>query len=205
LWFPGSQLHASPLHEFSAQGINFVDGAIDEPGKRRHRLFSSKPAQERKPMMNVARILAAGMAAAVLVAHGSAAAGQAGPAPAPAPGSGGVNVTVKYTGKGVVDKSHMLWVWLFDTPDIGPGAIPIAEQSIDTNGGTVSFSGVTSKEVYVAVAYDEGGGFTGQAPPPPGSPIALYGVKADTDKPQPVAPGPKASVAIAFNDAQRMQ
>jgi hypothetical protein len=121
------------------------------------------------------------------------------------PDAAGVNVTVKYTGKGTVDATHKIWVWLFDTPEIGPGSIPIAEDSTAKNGGAVTFANVTAKEVFVAVAYDENGGFAGQAPPPPGSPIAMYGVKLATDKPQPVIPGPKASVAITISDAQRMQ
>jgi hypothetical protein len=121
------------------------------------------------------------------------------------PEANGVTVTVKYTGKGVVDANHRLWVWLFDDPNIGPGSTPIGEQSIDKNGGTASFTGVQAKAVYVAVAYDEAGGFGGNAPPPPGSPIALYGAKGPNDKPLAVAPGAKAAVTVAFADAQRMQ
>jgi hypothetical protein len=123
----------------------------------------------------------------------------------PAENASGVNVTVKYTGKGAVDATHKIWVWLFDNPNIGPEAIPVGELSIEKNGGTARFTGVASKEVYIAVAYDEKGGFAGQAPPPPGSPIALYGVKGDKDPPLAVTPGLKASVTIALSDAQRMQ
>lgn len=123
----------------------------------------------------------------------------------PAASVSGVNVTVKYTGKGSVDADHRIWVWLFDNPNISAGSVPVAEMAIEKNGGTARFTGVTAKEVYVAVAYDEKGGFVGQAPPPPGSPIALYGVKGDKDPPVAVTPGPKASVTIALSDAQRMQ
>jgi hypothetical protein len=122
----------------------------------------------------------------------------------PADAANAVSVTVKYDGKGMVDASHKIWVWLFDTPDIGPGAIPIAEESMAKNGGTVNFPGVAAT-VYIAVAYDEQGGFAGQAPPPPGSPIALYGMKDATDKPLPVIPGPKGAVKMVFDDTQRMQ
>jgi hypothetical protein len=121
------------------------------------------------------------------------------------PDAQGVNVTVKYTGKGTVDATHKLWVWLFDNPNIGPESIPIGEQAIEKNGGTARFVGVSSKAVYIAVAYDEKGGFAGQAPPPPGSPIAMHGVKADTDKPVAVTPGAKTAITITFADAQRMQ
>ena len=51
-----------------------------------------------------------------------------------------VRVTVKYTGKGPVDETHRVWLWLFDTPDIGPGSMPIAELSIGKNGDTATFA-----------------------------------------------------------------
>jgi hypothetical protein len=94
---------------------------------------------------------------------------------------------------------------LFDSPDIGPAAVPIAENSMSKNGGTIVFGNVATKTVYVAVAYDEKGGFTGQAPPPPGSPIAIHGAKGPDDTAQPVTPGAKTSVTITFSDAVRMQ
>ena len=119
--------------------------------------------------------------------------------------SNDVKVTVKYTGKGMVDADHRLWVWLFTTPDINAGSIPIAEQSIQKNGGVATFPNLAEKEVFIAVAYDEKGGFGGNAPPPPGSPVALYGAKGPQDKPAAVVPGPKGSVTVTFADAQRMQ
>ena len=115
-----------------------------------------------------------------------------------------VSVTVKYTGKGTVDAKHKLWVWVFDTPDIGAGSAPVGEQAIEKNGGTATFQNISAQQVYIAVAYDEAGGFAGQAPPPPGSPIALYGAKTEKDKPQPVTPGPKGRVTITFDDSARM-
>jgi hypothetical protein len=114
----------------------------------------------------------------------------------------GVNVTVKYTGAGTVDANRRIWVWLFDNPNIGPDSIPIGEQSITKNGGTASFTTATG-EVYIAVAYDEQGGFMGQAPPPSGSPVMMYGMNAK-DPPQPVTPGPKGKVTVTFDDSQRM-
>jgi hypothetical protein len=117
---------------------------------------------------------------------------------------GGVSVTVQYKGKGTVDASHRLWVWLFDNPNIGPDSIPIGEQSVDTNGGTVTFPSVSATRVYVAVAYDERGGFVGQAPPPAGSPVALYGQTGPDAQPQPVSPGANGKVTISFTDAVRM-
>lgn len=113
-----------------------------------------------------------------------------------------LKVTVKYTGKGDVDKTHRLWVWLFDSPDIGPGAIPVAEVSLEENGSAATFNGLTAQKVWIAVAYDEKGGFGGSAPPPSGSPVMLYG--AESGAPAPVTPGEAVEVAISFDDSQRM-
>ena len=121
------------------------------------------------------------------------------------PAANTVTVTAKYNGKGAVDAKHRIWVWLFDDPKIGPDSAPIAEMSIDKNGGTATFPSVTAKQVYIAVAYDEAGGFSGNAPPPPGSPVALYGAKDMMSTPTAVTPGSGGAVTIAFNDAQRMQ
>jgi hypothetical protein len=146
-------------------------------------------------------IAAAFMAAALAFVPALVTAGQS----KPAPNASSVKVTVKYTGKGTVDATHRLWVWLFDTPEIIPGSIPIAEQSLEKNGGTAEFANVAAKQVYIAIAYDEGGGFVGQAPPPPGSPVALFGAKGPNDPPVAVTPGPKGSVSLTLTDAQRMQ
>ena len=128
----------------------------------------------------------------------------AGPSPAQTPqdaSASSVKVTVTYNGKGTVDGSHQLWIWLFATPDIGPGAIPIAEMSLDKNGATATFASVSADKVWIAVAFDEGGGFGGSAPPPSKSPVALH---MDASGPVGVAPGPKAAVTITFDDSQRM-
>ena len=120
----------------------------------------------------------------------------------PAADATGVSVTVKYAGAGTVDENRRIWVWLFDNPNIGPDAIPIGEQSITKNGGTANFT--TSAPVYIAIAYDEKGGFMGQAPPPSGSPIAMYGMTGPNEPPQAVTPGATGKVSITFDDSQRM-
>lgn len=115
--------------------------------------------------------------------------------------AGAVNVTVNYKGKGAVDASHRVWVFVFDTPNIGPGAMPIAMDSVAKNGAVATFD-VAGERVWIAVAYDESGTMTGDAPPPPGSPIAIYG--GNPTAPEAVVPGAKASVTITFDDSQRM-
>src|SRR5262245_45193366 len=89
--------------------------------------------------------------------------------------SGKLKVTVTYKGAGTVDASHELYLWIFDTPNIGADSVPIATEVITTNGGAASFSGLP-KEVYLAAAFDEKGDYDGTSgPPPTGTPITIYG------------------------------
>jgi hypothetical protein len=116
--------------------------------------------------------------------------------------AGTVKVTVTYKGKGTVDSSHQLWVWLFDTPNIGPGAMPIAQLSLTKNGTDAVFEGVAGDQVYVAVAFDETGVMVGEGPPPTGSPI---GILMGTDgAPRGVTPGDKSGATLTFDDTLRM-
>ena len=116
--------------------------------------------------------------------------------------AGTVKVTINYKGKGTVDDSHRLWVWLFASPDIGPGAMPIAELSIDKNGTVATFDGISAEQVWVAVAYDEKGVMTGNAPPPSGTPVGLY-VGSD-GTPRSIAPGDSTVAVLTFDDSFRM-
>jgi hypothetical protein len=116
--------------------------------------------------------------------------------------AGPVKVTVTYKGKGTVDASHKIWVWLFDTPNIGAGSMPLDQKTIETNGGEVTFD-VSNPQVYIAVAFDESGSMTGDAPPPPGTPISIWMGKDGA--PAGVTPGEKGTVTLVFTDAMRMQ
>jgi len=115
--------------------------------------------------------------------------------------TGAVKVTVNYTGSGKVDSSHRVWVWLFDTPNIGPGSMPIAELSVEKNGEVATFD-ADGNQVWIAVAYDVNGVMTGNAPPASGSPIGVY--LSSTGAPEGVTPGAKGAVTLTFDDSQRM-
>lgn len=136
----------------------------------------------------------AALALCVLLAPGTMSASEATTA-------GPVNVTIDYKGKGTVDGSHRVWVWLFDTPEIGPGAMPIAETSVDKNGAVATFN-VGNDRVWIAVAFDEQGVMAGSAPPPTGAPIGIY--SATGGAPAAVEPGPKGIVTVTFDDSIRM-
>lgn len=122
-------------------------------------------------------------------------------APAVHAAAGSVTVTVNYKGRGTVDGSHRLWVWLFDSPEIGPGSMPIAEMSVDKNGEVAAFE-VSEDRVWIAVAYDENGVMTGNSPPAPGSPIGIH--VSSTGAPEAVPTGTAGAVVLTFDDSQRM-
>ena len=56
--------------------------------------------------------------------------------------------------------------------------------------------------VYICAVYDEQGGYTGQNPPPAGTPIGMYSKDAKSP-PAPVTPGPKTVLKMTFSDAKR--
>ncbi len=116
--------------------------------------------------------------------------------------AGTVTVTVTYKGKGTVDSSHKLWVWLFDSPNIGSGSMPIAQMSLDKNGSDAVFDGIAGDAVYVAAAFDEQGAMSGDGPPPTGSPIGIIAGKEGA--PSPVKPGDKSVATLVFDDSFRM-
>ena len=116
--------------------------------------------------------------------------------------AGTVKVTIHYKGKGKVDASHKLWVWLFDTPNIGPGSMPIAQVAIDKNDLDAVFDGVAVEKVWVAVAFDESGTMAGDAPPPTGTPIGI--LLGKESGPMAVVSGSKDAAVLTFDDSQRM-
>ena len=116
--------------------------------------------------------------------------------------AGTVKVTVTYKGKGTVDSSHKLWVWLFDSPNIGSGSMPIAQMSLDKNGSEAVFGDIAGDTVYVAAAFDEQGAMNGDGPPPTGSPIGIIAGKEGA--PSPVKLGDNAVAILTFDDSFRM-
>jgi hypothetical protein len=116
---------------------------------------------------------------------------------------GNVQATVTFTGRGTVDQTRRIWVFLFDTPAPGPGTQPLAVQAITKSGGVAAFKGLTISPVYVLVAYDEDAAYDGKsATPPIGAPIGMY--STDGKEPSPVEPGPAVKVRVSFGDSRRM-
>jgi hypothetical protein len=122
--------------------------------------------------------------------------------PAAAIAATDVAVTVTYTGKGVVDATRSILVFLFSTPTVGQNSEPLgAPQIVTKNGQTVTFNNVTTKPVYIFAIYNENGTYDGRSgPPPAGTPIGMYGTAKGATA---VTPGMKTPVKMSFTGATK--
>jgi hypothetical protein len=121
---------------------------------------------------------------------------------AQAPAETALKVTVQYTGAGQVTADKRLWVWLFgQAPDPAAHVEPLATQSLSRNGEVASFTGIAASQVWVAVMYDQNGGYMADGPPPSGSPASAHLVNGQQ---APVATSPTAAITITFNDQYRL-
>jgi hypothetical protein len=143
----------------------------------------------------------AGLAVIITLVLGIGASGQQGQQPDTQ--SGKLAVAVEYT-KGPVDKDHQIWIWVFDTPNITADTPPLATGSSAENKSPYKFAGLP-KEVYLAVAYDEKGGYDGtMAPPPQGTPVHIYGAAEGGVAAAVPTGGDDARLEFAFDDSMRM-
>ncbi|GAB4118792.1 MAG: hypothetical protein Kow001_18450 [Acidobacteriota bacterium] len=112
-----------------------------------------------------------------------------------------LRVKVSYTGTGTVDSTHGIHLYLFDTPDISAGSMPIGMSSAWENGSVVVFSGISSQTVYLAGAYGDYDPSMG--PPPSGTPVSLY--RPGEPTPTPIAMDQAVvEIEFAFDDSFRM-
>ena len=116
--------------------------------------------------------------------------------------TGDITVNVTYKGKGAVDATHEILVFLFDHPNPTGDSMPLGVQSITKNGDAATFKGLgTATPLYLILVYDEKANYDGQSgPPPEGHPIGSYN---KAGKPVAVTPGANVKVAAVFDDSRR--
>ena len=121
--------------------------------------------------------------------------------PAPAGEEHTLDVTVTYSGKGDVSAKHEISIFLFTDPNITEASMPVAVGVLEANGGHFLFKNLPPA-VYIAVVYDDTGNYTREGPPPPGTPVMLYGMASGAA--EAVKPGKDAKVTVTFDDSNRM-
>jgi hypothetical protein len=108
-----------------------------------------------------------------------------------------LEVKVSYTGPGEVGNGKGIHLYLFDTPDIAQGVLPIGMRSTYKNSEVVVFNAVTVSPVYLVAAY---GGFDLMGPPPSGTPVAFY--EAGNPRPTPIELNErKMEILFTFDDS----
>ena len=119
---------------------------------------------------------------------------------------GDLQITVDYQGSGTVSTDHQLSVFLFDTPNISQDSLPIWTGQLAENQKTLTAGDIGASTVWVAVTFDETGGYDPFAgPPPSGSPLAMYSAD-QTGMPSGVqlTGDQETKITIAFDDTIRL-
>lgn len=133
---------------------------------------------------------------------------------------GTLKVTLSYTGAGVVDEKHQIYVLLTDAnpfvasklvdstaqatapaPAAGVSHILACEGAAGKDA-TVSFRDLTLSPVYAIAFFDKNGAFDGHPDSLPAHvPIGVYGKLPDKVEPVKVEEGKTTQIVLAFNDS----
>lgn len=114
-----------------------------------------------------------------------------------------LKVKASYAGPGEVDQTHQIHLFVFDTPNIQAGTMPIGFGRVAENGGTVQVNHLTAETVYLVGVYDEKGTYNSpQGPPPAGTPVSFY--KPGSPEPSPINLKETSEIEFVFDDSDRM-
>jgi hypothetical protein len=114
-----------------------------------------------------------------------------------------IQVDIDYTGTGIVNASHKIYVALWDSSDMSGGP-PVAVLSLNSKKGTVAFSDVRRVPAFVSAAHDPTGNWDAQSPPPSGSSLGIYSKNPPNPQAIDVAPGKTVKVTITFDDSVKV-
>ena len=120
-----------------------------------------------------------------------------------------LQVEIHYTGSRTVDKTHKIFVLLWDSPGFLDNSVgPVDVRAATSKNGTVTFY-VQKVPAYVSTAFDPTGVWDAQnidaGTPPSGSSLGMY--TKSPPKPEPInsAPGTVAKVTINFDDSKKVK
>jgi hypothetical protein len=122
--------------------------------------------------------------------------------------SSNLEVHVSYTGAGTVDKSHKVYVVLWDNPNFiteEAGAPPIGLQGVSTKSATVQFDGVQKSPLYVSMVYDPTGQWDAASPPPAGSSLGVYAIEPGKPAPITIEAGKTVKISATFDDSSKVK
>lgn len=134
---------------------------------------------------------------------------------------GTLKVKLNYTGAGVVDEKHQIYVLLFDAnpltssslidatsqptpPAVAPGVSHILmRQGAAAGDATLTFQKVYPPAVYAIVFFDENGTYNGRLDTMSGSPMGVYGKLPDKLDAIKIESGRVAQLIMTFDDSTK--
>jgi len=136
-----------------------------------------------------------------------------------APAHRALKVKLNYTGAGVVDQQHKIYVLLFDSnpftasrlvdlssepalpvPTAGVSHI-IRRQSASSKNGSVTFNDLSVSPVYAAAFFDKNGSYNPETLVIEGSPMGVYGKAPGEPEPIKLGVGKTVEVTLGFDDS----
>jgi hypothetical protein len=174
--------------------------------------------------MNTRKALLAIAAALLLPALSTA---QTETKPKAAPAGKTLKVKLNYTGSGVVDEKHKIYILVCDADpfqaerleDYTGKSVPkqqptpsgqtqkvariLQRQGAVTKDATVTFTQLPTSPVYAVAFYDKAGSYDGHSDPTSGSPMGLYGSKPGQPDPIKLQGGKPTRVEISFDGSNR--
>jgi hypothetical protein len=117
-------------------------------------------------------------------------------------------VQVSYTGSGIVDESHKVYVVLWDTPDFVKGdasSQPITLKGVNSKSAAVQFDDVQKNPVYISMVYDPTGKWEGTTAPPTGASLGLFQKEPGIPAPIKLEPDKTTKISAAFDDSFKMK
>jgi len=132
-----------------------------------------------------------------------------------------LQVKLNYTGAGMVDENHRIYVLLFDSnpytasslidstseptpPAAATGISHILRRfSASHKNETITFEYLSSSPVYAAAFVDQHGNYDGHSDPVPGGPMGAYGKAPGNLEPIKLKDGKRVRIIIAFDDSTK--
>ena len=132
-----------------------------------------------------------------------------------------LKVKLNYSGAGIVDEKHKIYVLLFDanpytakrlvdsTSNTTPPAPAtdvchiLRRQGSSGKNETLTFNDLGVSPVYAAAFLDEAGSYDGASDPASGSPMGSYGKAPDKVEPIKLEEGKAVEVVLGFDDSSR--
>jgi hypothetical protein len=132
-----------------------------------------------------------------------------------------LKVKLNYTGAGVVDEKHKIYVMLFDanpytastlidaTSQPAPSAPApgvshiLAREDASAKDATVTFRQLAVSPVYATAFFDKAGTYNGHLDSVSGAPMGAYGNWPDRLEPIKIAEGKTVQITMAFGDTAK--